>query len=137
MTQPGSFEGPPEGVVTVTSPWSTAETVKRLLELLDSRQVRVFTVVDHSGAAAEAGYPMPDTKLVIFGSPVVGTPLMLSAPSAALDLPLKILIAEGPDGRTRVSYNDPRYLARRHLVAGSAAAPLAAVAQLVEALIQR
>jgi len=71
-------------------------------------------VVDHSGEAAGAGLKMPNTKLLIFGNPKAGTPPMLAAPSVALDLPLKILVAEDAAGKTWISYNAPAYLQSRH-----------------------
>lgn len=74
----------------------------------------LFAVVDHSGEAAKVGLTMPDTKLLIFGSPKAGTPLMLAAPSVALDLPLKILVAEGEQDKASISYNSPYYLQARH-----------------------
>src|SRR5215472_4339259 len=75
---------------------------------------KLFAVVDHSGEAAAAGLKMPNTKLLIFGNPKAGTPLMLASPSAALDLPLKILISEDAEGKTWISYNAPAYLQARH-----------------------
>jgi uncharacterized protein (DUF302 family) len=74
----------------------------------------VFGLVDHSGEAKKIGLEMPPTKLLIFGNPKGGTPLMLAAPSVAIDLPLKILIAQDTGGRVWISYNSPEYLAERH-----------------------
>jgi uncharacterized protein (DUF302 family) len=76
--------------------------------------VALFTVIDHSGEAEKAGMTMPATKLLIFGNPKAGTPLMLAAPSSAIDLPLKILVAEDGSGSVRLSWNDPAYLQNRH-----------------------
>ena len=70
--------------------------------------------MDHSGEAASVGLKMPNTKLLIFGNPKAGTPLMLAAPSVALDFPLKILVAEDAAGKTWISYNSPAYLQERH-----------------------
>jgi uncharacterized protein (DUF302 family) len=103
-----------EGVVTKASPRSVAETVERLRRLVGEKGLVLFAVIDHSGAAIGAGLEMPDTKLVIFGSPVAGTPVMVAAPLAALDLPLKLLVWEDGDGAVWVSYNSPAYLAERH-----------------------
>jgi uncharacterized protein (DUF302 family) len=102
------------GIVTRVGAHSVDETVARVRALLEQRQITLFTVVDHSGEAAKVGLAMPPTKLLIFGSPKGGTPVMLAAPSAAIDLPLKLLIWQGPDGKTRLSYNDPKYLEARH-----------------------
>ena len=102
------------GVQSVAGRYSVDETVARLEFLLKEKGVKLFCVVDHSGEAAAAGLTMPATKLMIFGNPMAGTPVMLAAPSAALDLPLKILVAEGPDGKTVLSWNDPAWLRERH-----------------------
>jgi uncharacterized protein (DUF302 family) len=103
-----------EGVVTKASSRSVAETVERLRRLIDEKGLVLFAVIDHSGAAIGAGLEMPDTKLVIFGSPVAGTPVMVAAPLAALDLPLKLLVWQDGYGAVWVSYNSPAYLAERH-----------------------
>jgi uncharacterized protein (DUF302 family) len=103
-----------DGIVRLKNTQSADEVVKLLLSLLLKREVTVFAVIDHSGEAAKVGIEMPNTKLVIFGNPRAGTPVMISAPDSALDLPLKILIAEGPTGVTHVSYNDPGYLQSRY-----------------------
>jgi uncharacterized protein (DUF302 family) len=76
--------------------------------------VKIFAIVDHAGEAEKVGLQMPPTKLVLFGSPQAGTPLMLAAPSVAIDLPLKILISEDSQGKVWVSYNSPQYLKQRH-----------------------
>ncbi len=123
------------GIATVTSRRSVSATVERLMAILAERGLKTFVVIDHSGAAREAGIAMPDTKVVVFGSPVAGSPLMLAAPSLALDLPLRILVAAGDDGVTRVSYTDGDYLASRHRLDGSLAGPLRASAGVVEALV--
>jgi uncharacterized protein (DUF302 family) len=76
--------------------------------------VTLFALINHSGEAEKAGLKMPPTKLLIFGNPKGGTPLMLAAPSAAIDLPLKILVAEDAQGKVWISYNSPEYLKERH-----------------------
>jgi uncharacterized protein (DUF302 family) len=107
-------QAPGHGVITIPSLHSVQETVARLQSALQARGVTLLAVIDHSGEAEKAGLQMPDTKLLIFGSPAAGTPLMISAPSAAIDLPLKILVAEDQHGRVSVSWNDAAYLQRRH-----------------------
>lgn len=102
------------GIVRVQGNHSVDETVTKLQSFLQAKGVKLFVVVDHSGEAASAGLQMPNTKLLIFGNPKAGTPLMLAAPSAALDLPLKILVAEDAAGKTWISYNAPAYLQARH-----------------------
>ena len=103
-----------QGIVKIPSHRSVDETVDKLKALLKSKGVMLFALIDHSGEAEKAGLKMPPTKLLIFGSPKGGTPLMLASPSAALDLPLKLLIAEDSDGRVSISYNSADYLKERH-----------------------
>ena len=102
------------GIVNVPSSHSVDETVGRLRGILEAKGVNLFALVDHSGEAEKVGLEMPPTKLLIFGSPKAGTPLMLAEPSIAIDLPLKILIWEDTEGKTWVSYNSPAYLRDRH-----------------------
>jgi uncharacterized protein (DUF302 family) len=102
------------GIVTIPSNHSVDDTVDRLKNILQSKQITLFALIDHSGEAAKVGMKMPPTKLVIFGNPKGGTPLMLAAPSTALDLPLKILVAEDTQGKVWISYNSPEYLKERH-----------------------
>lgn len=102
------------GIVSRRSQHSVDETVHRLTELLQAKSVKVFAIVDHSGEAARVGLAMRPTKLVIFGSPVAGTPVMLAAPGIAIDLPLKILVWEDAEGAAWLSWNSPAYLQQRH-----------------------
>lgn len=102
------------GIVRIASAHSVAQTVSKLQTILQTKNVKLFAIVDHSGEAERAGWRMPNTKLLIFGSPKAGTPLMLASPSVALDLPLKILVAEDAAGKTWISYNAPDYLQKRH-----------------------
>jgi uncharacterized protein (DUF302 family)/uncharacterized membrane protein YidH (DUF202 family) len=103
-----------EGIVRMASNHSVDETVGKIQEILKAKGVKLFVVVDHSGEAQSAGLKMPNTKVLIFGNPKGGTPLMLAAPSTALDLPLKILVAEDLEGKVWISYNSPEYLQGRH-----------------------
>jgi uncharacterized protein (DUF302 family) len=105
---------PDTGILSIPSTHSVDETVARLQSLLQSRSISLFALIDHSGEAEKAGLHLPNTKLLIFGSPKAGTPLMLAAPSAAIDLPLKILIAEDSSGRVTVSFDNPTWLQQRH-----------------------
>src|SRR6478672_359619 len=121
-------------VITKESRWSVAETVSRLTAELTARGVKLFTIVDHSGEARAAGLDLRDTKLLIFGSPQAGTPVMSAAPLAALDLPLKVLVwADGP--QTKVSYTAPSALAARHELSEELAGGLAGIDALTEALV--
>ncbi|MBV8052891.1 MAG: DUF302 domain-containing protein [Acidobacteriaceae bacterium] len=102
------------GIVDVPSNHSVDETVERIRNILQSKGITLFAVIDHSGEAEKVGLKMPPTKLLVFGSPKAGTPLMLAVPSIAIDLPLKILVWEDAKGKVWVSYNSPEYLAERH-----------------------
>ena len=102
------------GIIDKPSNHSVDETVEKLKTILQSKGVQLFALVDHSGEAEKAGMKMRPTKLLIFGSPKAGTPLMLAAPSVAIDLPLKILVWEDAQGKAWVSYNSPEYLKSRH-----------------------
>ena len=102
------------GIVRIPGNHPVDRTVAKLQELLQAKDVKLFVVVDHSREAESAGLKMPNTKLLIFGNPKAGTPLMLASPSAALDFPLKILVAEDSAGKTWISYNSPAYLQARH-----------------------
>ena len=102
------------GIVSQPSPHSVAQTVEKLQGLLQAKGITLFALVDHSGEAEKVGIPMPPTQLLIFGNPKAGTPLMLAAPSSALDLPLKILVWEDILGKVWITYNSPVYLQQRH-----------------------
>src|SRR3984885_4462527 len=102
------------GLVSIASRHSVDDTVERLKGILQAKGVMLFALVDHSGEAEKAGMKMPPTKLLIFGSPKAGTPLMLKSPSIAIDLPLKILVSEDEQGKAWVSYNNAEYLLNRH-----------------------
>jgi uncharacterized protein (DUF302 family) len=102
------------GIVHKTSKHSVDETLGKLEAILQAKRIAVFALIDHSGEAKKVGMEMHPTKLLIFGNPKGGTPLMLAAPGIAIDLPLKILVSEDDQGKVLVSYNSPEYLAERH-----------------------
>jgi uncharacterized protein (DUF302 family)/uncharacterized membrane protein YidH (DUF202 family) len=103
-----------DGIITLDSHHPVDQTVERLEALFEAKGIKLFTLIDHSGEAQKAGMQMRPTKLLIFGNPKAGTPLMIASPTIAIDLPLKLLVWEGEGGRTRISYNDPEYLQERH-----------------------
>jgi uncharacterized protein (DUF302 family) len=105
---------PANGIVTKSANCTVEEAVDKIKSLLVGRGITLFAVIDHSGEAESIGMKMPDTKLLIFGNPKGGTPLMLASPSLAIDLPLKLLVAEDANGRCSISYNSPQYLQERH-----------------------
>lgn len=102
------------GIVTIPSRQSVEDTAEKLQQILQAKGVKLFALVDHSGEAEQAGMQMRPTKLLIFGSPKAGTPLMVAAPGIAIDLPLKILVWEDAEGKVWISYNDASYLEARH-----------------------
>jgi uncharacterized protein (DUF302 family) len=124
------------GIVTTASPYSVEETLHHLETLLEAKGITVFARIDHSGEAAKVGMEMHPTKLVIFGSPKGGTPVMLAAPSSALDLPLKALVWEDDQGRVWISHNDPAYLQKRHGIPADLVKNLAAPGALIQKAVE-
>jgi uncharacterized protein (DUF302 family) len=124
---------PGNGITTIPGAHSVDATVEKLKAILQSKGVALFALVDHSGEAEKAGLHMPNTKLLIFGSPKAGTPVMLAAPSIAIDLPLKILVAEDATGKVWLSYNSPQYLQQRHNVPANLIKNLAVIEALATA----
>lgn len=104
------------GIIDIPSHHSVDETVEKIRGILSAKEVTLFALVDHSGEAEKAGLNMRPTKLLIFGNPKAGTPVMLAAPSIAIDLPLKILVWEDETGNVWISYNSADYLGSRHNV---------------------
>ena len=130
MDQATSKAEIPNGIITRPSNHSVDETVDRLKNILQSKGVALFALVDHSGEAEKVGMKMRPTKLLIFGSPKAGTPLMQAAPSIAIDLPLKVLVSEDDQGKVWVSYNSPGYLKQRHALPQELLANIAVVETL-------
>jgi uncharacterized protein (DUF302 family) len=123
-------------VVTKISPRSVPDTVARLTEVVAAKGLKLFAVIDHSGEASDNGLELRDTKVVIFGSPQAGTPVMVAAPLAALDLPLKVLVwADG--AQTKVSYTAPQELAARYGLSDQLAARLAGIDAVTDAAVAR
>jgi uncharacterized protein (DUF302 family) len=102
------------GILSKPGSHSVIETVEKLKSMLQAKGITLFALIDHSSEAEKIGMKMPPTKLLIFGNPKGGTPLMIASPSSAIDLPLKILVAEDAQWKTWISYNDPEYLRTRH-----------------------
>jgi uncharacterized protein (DUF302 family) len=102
------------GIINKSTKLSVQEALVKLQAILQAKGVTIFALVDHSGEAAKVGMEMRPTKLLIFGNPKGGTPIMLAAPSIAIDLPIKILIWEDAQSKVWLSYNSPEYLAERH-----------------------
>ena len=120
-------EAADNGIVSIASRHGVDATVENLRGILDSQGVKIFTLVDHSGEAEKAGLRMRNTKLLIFGNPKGGTPLMLAAPTAALDLPLKILVWEDAGGKVWLTYNSVEFIRQRHNLPAGLAANIAVI----------
>ena len=128
--------GPADGVVTKLSPWSVGDTVGRLRAVIAARGMKLFAVIDHSGEAAGSGLQLRETKIVIFGSPEAGTPVMAAVPLAALDLPFRVLV--WADGYlTKLSYTAPAAMAARYHLSEELAGPLAVIGPLTDIVIDR
>jgi uncharacterized protein (DUF302 family) len=115
------------GLVTLKSAHSVEETVARIHAVLQAKQIREFALIDHSAEAEKAGLLMPKTQVVIFGNPKGGTPLMLAAPSVAIDLPLKLLVREDAEGQVWISYWSAEALLERHGLVDSFAGNIAVI----------
>lgn len=122
------------GVLTKLSPLSVDDTVARLIEILATKGVQLFAVINQSEAARNVGLELRETTLVVFGNPSAGTPVMIAAPLAALDLPLKLLIW-ADEQQTKVSYYSPSELASRHHLSNELARGLAAIDAISDALV--
>jgi uncharacterized protein (DUF302 family) len=127
---------PANGLLQVASKYSVDETVKRLQAVLAEKGVQVFARIDHSGEAEKVGLKMRPTKVLIFGNPKGGTPLMVAAPSLAIDLPLKALVAQDESGKVWVTYNNPEYLQQRHGVPEDLIKNIAVVGTLVAKAVE-
>jgi uncharacterized protein (DUF302 family) len=124
------------GLIKLNSPYSVAETMERIEAALRAAGIMTFARVDHSGEAEKAGLKMRPTQVLIFGSPKAGTPLMVAAPSLAIDLPLKALVAEDADGKVSVTYNSPEYLMNRHGVPKDLIGNIAGVGGLLKKAVE-
>jgi len=124
------------GLIRIASPYSVPDTLKRLQTSLESKGLKIFAIIDHSGEAAKVGLEMRPTQVLLFGSPKAGTPVMLAAPSVAIDLPLKALVAEDDQGRVWITYNDPEYLAKRHGIPPDLVKNLAGAGALLQKAVE-
>jgi uncharacterized protein (DUF302 family) len=124
------------GLIDLPSKHSVDETLHRLRGILAAKNITLFSVVDHSGEAAKVGMKMLPTKLVIFGNPKAGTPVMTASPSSAIDLPLKILIWEDDHEKVWVTYNSPAYLQQRHNVPAEVLPNISVIEVLAKAVAE-
>ena len=126
----------PTGVVSKASPYSVAETLTRLEELVRARGLKVFAHIDHSGEAEQAGLKMQPAHVLVFGSPKAGTPLMVASPLLALDLPLKVLVWQDEGGKVWVSYTNPDFLASRYAIPQELVKNIAGITALIDGALQ-
>jgi uncharacterized protein (DUF302 family) len=124
------------GIIDVPSRYSVPETLARLQSILKEKSITVFALIDHSGEAGKAGLAMRPTQLLIFGSPKAGTPLMVAAPSLAIDLPLKALAWQDEQGKVWLSYNSAEYLQQRHGFPAELIKNIAGIATLVQKAVE-
>ncbi len=122
-------------IISKVSPRSVAETVSRLIELIGAKGLKLFAVIDQRAEALDVGLELRETRLVIFGSPLQGTPVMEAEPLSALDLPLKVLVWDD-EGQTRVAYYSPKALAIRYQLDSAMAGKLVGINPLTDALVQ-
>lgn len=122
-------------MVTKLSSWSVDETVGRLKDAIAAKGLKLFDVIDHSREAKEHGLELRETRVVIFGSPVAGTPVMQARPLAALDLPLKVLVWDD-GGQTKITYAPPSELAARYELDDELAARLAGIDAVTDAALE-
>ncbi len=126
---------PDNGMLHLDSPYSVSETVERVVKLLTERGLTLFARIDHSGGAAAVGLAMPPTELLIFGNAKAGTPLMLAAPTLAIDLPLKALAWQDDAGEVRLSFNTTEYLQKRHNLPADLVKNIAGLPSLLESAL--
>lgn len=124
------------GLITKQSKYGFAETVSKIEMVLKLKGVSLFAKIDHSGEAEKAGLKMRPTQLLIFGNPKGGTPVMLASPSAAIDLPLKALVAEDDNGKVTVTFNNPAYLQTRHGVKDDLLKNISAAGLLIDLALE-
>ena len=130
-----NHDKPVEGIVTKPSKYAVTETLERLENAIRSKGLTIFARIDHSGEAERVGLKMNDEKLLIFGSPKAGTPLMITSPLLALDLPLKALVWKDNEGKVMVSYNSVAYLSKRYSLSNDLAKNIAAIDQIMESAL--
>jgi uncharacterized protein (DUF302 family) len=121
-----------DGIVSKPSKYSVQETLHRLETILTAKGIKIFALVDHSGEAEKAGLKMLPTQLLIFGNPKGGTPVMLAAPTSAIDLPWKALAWQDAAGQVWLSYNDAAYIRRRFGLSDDVMKPLAGLGAVIE-----
>jgi len=130
-----SVSSPKNGLVQLMSQHSFEDTFQRLESTVASRGLTIFARIDFSGDAQKAGLKMNPARLLIFGNPKAGTPLMIAAPTVAIDFPLKVLVSTDKNGKVWVSYNSPEYLRDRHNIPGDLMKNIAGVTEIVQSIV--
>ncbi|HXX31954.1 MAG TPA: DUF302 domain-containing protein [Myxococcaceae bacterium] len=125
-----------EGIIRKLSAHPVPETLDRLEAILKTKGIHVFARIDHSGEAAKVGLSMPPTQVLIFGNPRAGTPVMLAAPTSAIDLPLKALAYQDSAGKVWLGYTDPAFFARRYGLTEAQVAPISGIGQLIDGALR-
>ena len=120
------------GIISLSSPYSVTETIDRLAAILQTKGITIFVRIDQQAEAEKVGLNLPPTQLLLFGNPQAGTPLMVAAPTIALDLPLKALAWSATDGKTWLSYNDPNYLKQRFSLSDDLVKNIAVITPLID-----
>ena len=120
------------GIISLSSPYSVTETIDRLAAILQTKGITIFVRIDQQAEAEKVGLNLPPTQLLLFGNPQAGTPLMVAAPTIALDLPLKALAWSATDGKTWLSCNDPNYLKQRFSLSDDLVKNIAVITPLIE-----
>ena len=133
-TQPAAPSA--DGVISKPSPYPVDETIRRLEEVVRGKGLTIFARIDHRAGAREAGLEMQDEQVLVFGSPKAGTPLMIAQPLVGLDLPLRVLVWRGADGRVWASYQDSAFIARRYGLADGLEKNISVLPALVEAALR-
>jgi len=124
------------GVTHLRSPYSVANTLQRLEAVITAKGLTIFARIDHSGEAEKVGLTMLPTKLLLFGSPKSGTPLMIASPTLAIDLPLKALVWQDTEGTVWLSYNSPEYLQQRHNIQEALVKNIAGIRSICEETVR-
>jgi uncharacterized protein (DUF302 family) len=138
MNEPGAKASPlsVEGIVSRPSPFSVEETLKRLQQAIQSRNLTVFAHIDHSGEARRVGLHMQEAHVLIFGNPKAGTPLMMASPLLALDLPLRVLVWQSSDEQVWVSSQSIASLGARYAIPHDLISNIAGIDGLLEGVLR-
>ena len=125
-----------DGVISKPSPYTVDETIRRLDEIVRGKGLTVFARIDHRAGAREVGLDMQDERVLVFGAPRAGTPLMVARPLVGLDLPLRVLVWRASDGRVWASYQDSAFITKRYDLPDGLEKNISGVAAFVDAVLR-